>query len=68
VITVDLNPLSRTSRAANITIVDNVVRAMPALLEAARRLRGNKSLKKIIDNFDNKKNLLESLRIIKGEV
>jgi 4-phosphopantoate--beta-alanine ligase len=66
VITVDLNPLSRTSRAANITVVDNVVRAMPALVEAARELRGSKSLKKIIDNFDNKKNLRDSLKIIKG--
>jgi 4-phosphopantoate--beta-alanine ligase len=68
VITIDLNPLSRTSRAANITIVDNVVRAMPALVEAARKLRGTISLKKIIDNFDNSKNLQESLKIIKGEV
>jgi 4-phosphopantoate--beta-alanine ligase len=66
VITVDLNPLSRTSKAANITVVDNVVRAMPALVEAARELRGSKSLKKIIDNFDNKNNLRDSLKIIKG--
>jgi 4-phosphopantoate---beta-alanine ligase len=69
VITIDLNPLSRTSRAANITIVDNVVRAMPALVRAAHKLRGTLSLKKIIDNFDNSKNLQESLKIIKkGEV
>jgi 4-phosphopantoate--beta-alanine ligase len=68
VITVDLNPLSRTSRAANITIIDNVVRAIPALVEAARELRGTKSLQKIVDNFDNKKNLRDSLKIIKGEV
>jgi 4-phosphopantoate---beta-alanine ligase len=68
VITVDLNPLSRTARTANITIVDNVVRAMPALVEAAYELRGTKSLKKIIDNFDNKKNLRDSLKIIKGEI
>jgi 4-phosphopantoate--beta-alanine ligase len=68
VITIDLNPLSRTSRASNITIVDNVVRAMPALVEAARKLRGTMSLKKITDNFDNSKNLQESLKIIKGEV
>ena len=33
VITVDLNPMSRTSRTATITIVDNVTRAMPVLLE-----------------------------------
>ena len=69
VITIDLNPLSRTSRAANITIVDNVVRAMPALVQAAHKLRGTLSLKKITDNFDNGKNLQESLKIIKkGEV
>jgi 4-phosphopantoate--beta-alanine ligase len=67
VITIDLNPLSRTSRAANITIVDNVVRAMPALVEAARKLRDTMSLKRITDNFDNSKNLQESLKIIKGE-
>ena len=67
VITIDLNPLSRTSRAANITIVDNVVRAMPALVEAARKLRGTMSLRKITDNYDNSKNLQESLEIIKGE-
>jgi 4-phosphopantoate---beta-alanine ligase len=65
VITIDLNPLSRTSRAANITIVDNVVRAMPALVRAAHKLRGTLSLKKITDNFDNSKNLQESLKIIK---
>ena len=67
VITIDLNPLSRTSRAANITIVDNVVRVMPALVEAARKLRGTMSLKKITDNYDNSKNLQESLKLIKGE-
>lgn len=68
VITIDLNPLSRTSRAANITIVDNVVRAMPILVESTRKLRSTLSLKKITDNFDNSKNLHESLKIIKGEV
>lgn len=34
VVTVDLNPMSRTSRSASITIVDNVVRALPLLLKA----------------------------------
>ena len=32
VITVDLNPMSRTSRTATVTIVDNVTRALPLLL------------------------------------
>jgi 4-phosphopantoate--beta-alanine ligase len=68
VIAIDLNPLSRTSRAANITIVDNVVRAMPVLVEAASKLRGTKSLRKIADDFNNRKNLRESIKIIKGGV
>ncbi len=67
VIAIDLNPLSRTSRAANITIVDNVVRAMPALVEATRKL-GTMSLKEITDSFNNRKNLQESLKLMKGEV
>jgi len=65
VITVDLNPISRTAKAAQITIVDNIVRVMPALVEAAQELRGSKSLKKVA-SFDNKKNLRESLKIIRG--
>ena len=32
VVTVDLNPMSRTARTASITIVDNVVRALPLLI------------------------------------
>ncbi|MXV75891.1 phosphopantothenate/pantothenate synthetase [Candidatus Poribacteria bacterium] len=33
VVTVDLNPMSRTAKQASITIVDNVVRALPLLCE-----------------------------------
>ena len=36
VITIDLNPLSRTARAADITIVDEVTRALPLLDKAIR--------------------------------
>lgn len=66
VITVDLNPLSRTAKAAHITIVDNITRAMPAVGDAAREIKGCRSLKKIVNGFDNKKNLRESLKIIRG--
>lgn len=40
VIAVDLNPLSRTSRDASITIVDNVVRAVPRMVDLAARMIG----------------------------
>ncbi|MER3407354.1 MAG: phosphopantothenate/pantothenate synthetase [Nitrososphaera sp.] len=70
VITVDLNPLSRTAVAADVTIVDNLVRAMPALVEQARALKGKSAgtLQKIVDGFDNKKNLAVSLQKIRKGV
>ncbi len=37
VITIDLNPLSRTARSAHITIVDNLTRCLPLLVAAARQ-------------------------------
>ena len=40
VIAIDLNPLSRTARRADVTIVDNVVRAMGALAARCAELRG----------------------------
>ncbi len=68
VITVDLNPLSRTAKAAHVTIVDNIIRSLPALVESARSLKGNNSLKRVYDSFDNRKNLQKSLAIIRGAV
>lgn len=68
VITVDLNPLSRTAKAADITIVDNLVRAMPALVEQAGLLKGrnNTVLQKIVCSFDNRENLAASLQKIRS--
>ncbi len=68
VITVDLNPLSRTAKAAKITIVDNLVRAMPALVQKTRALKGKdeKTLRQLVELFDNKENLDQSLAIIRG--
>ncbi|HUR25299.1 MAG TPA: phosphopantothenate/pantothenate synthetase [Candidatus Thermoplasmatota archaeon] len=36
VVTIDLNPLSRTARAADVTIVDELTRALPLLEQALR--------------------------------
>jgi 4-phosphopantoate---beta-alanine ligase len=67
VIAIDLNPLSRTSRAATITVVDNLIRALPAMAMEAKRLKqqNGKILKRIVNEFDNSKNLSESLEIIR---
>jgi len=63
VIAIDLNPLSRTARAASITIVDNVVRAMPKLVEEASRLKQmpRDELRSILSSYDNSVVLSEVL-------
>lgn len=40
VITIDLNPLSRTAREAHISIIDNITRALPELREGIALLKG----------------------------
>jgi len=66
IITVDLNPLSRTAQFATITIVDNIVRALPYLVDTVRKLRNEpkSALQKITDSFDNKVNLAEAIKLI----
>ncbi|MBC7127246.1 MAG: 4-phosphopantoate--beta-alanine ligase [Candidatus Methanosuratincola petrocarbonis] len=63
VITVDLNPLSRTAQTADITIVDNIIRALPNLVSAVEELRfqDRSALKEILESFDNRKNLSNML-------
>ena len=70
VITFDLNPLSRTAEAANITIVDNVTRAVDLLIAECKKLskRNEKSLEKIVQNFDNKRNIKTSIIEIKNNL
>lgn len=66
VITIDLNPLSRTSQKATITIVDNIVRAMPLIIKEVKRKKNlpKGELKRIISNFDNEKIISQSLSYI----
>lgn len=70
VIAIDLNPLSRTAQKASITIVDNVVRAVPKLIKSVEELKKQKQseLHEIYENFDNKKNLKTALNYIKEKV
>ena len=59
VITFDLNPLSRTAKTADITIVDNVVRAINKLILECK----SKKIRKT--PFNNKKNLVACVLEIK---
>ncbi len=63
VITVDLNPLSRTARTADITIIDNVTRALPLLVDMVRRHKslGRDSLRSILQGYDNGRVIGEAL-------
>jgi 4-phosphopantoate--beta-alanine ligase len=67
VIAIDLNPLSRTAQKATIAIVDNILRATPKLVETAEKLKrqGTRKCMEILRTFDNKKNLAESIILIK---
>lgn len=59
VITIDLNPLSRTAKAADITIVDNVIRAIPNIEKWVKLLHNeNKDkLRNLVESWDNPKML-----------
>ena len=63
-ITIDSNPLSRTAKTATITIVDNIVRAIPNLIQAVHELNNvdDSTLHQIVGNFDNQDNLDKSLK------
>lgn len=59
VVTIDLNPLSRTARTASITIVDNITRTMPKLISAVSKFR-NISVSqrnKILSAYNNNQTL-----------
>jgi 4-phosphopantoate--beta-alanine ligase len=55
---IDLNPLSRTSRTATVSIVDEVTRAIPNIERCVRELRTNPDeRRRLINDFDNQGNL-----------
>ncbi|MFB6133077.1 MAG: 4-phosphopantoate--beta-alanine ligase [Halanaeroarchaeum sp.] len=53
-IVIDLNPLSRSPRTAAIPIIDNIIRAIPAITAHARSLESadREELEEIVDEFD----------------
>ncbi|HEX37484.1 MAG TPA: phosphopantothenate/pantothenate synthetase [Candidatus Cloacimonetes bacterium] len=66
VITVDLNPLSRTAQKAQITIIDNIVRTIPLITEMLKNMKKlpKNTLQNILHNYDNQKTLQETLSFI----
>ncbi len=66
IITIDLNPLSRTAKTADVTIVDNVVRAVPRISFWINELKNDSisELKSIVDHWDNEKMLIKILIVM----
>ncbi|RKU11037.1 phosphopantothenate/pantothenate synthetase [Candidatus Poribacteria bacterium] len=67
VVTVDLNPMSRTAKCAGVTIVDNVVRALPLLIQKVQMLQNTtlNELREIISQYSNDKTLQAALQWIR---
>ena len=61
VITIDLNPLSRTAQTAHITIVDELTRCLPLLSDFVKE-------KKSLDSFDNKQCLSDVLNYMADRI
>ncbi len=66
VVTVDLNPLSRTASLASVTIVDNVVRTLPLLLEAVGRLASGGTERGTATSYDNDSIRAMAIACIRG--
>jgi len=66
VIAIDLNPLSRTAKTANITIVDNVVRAIPNIEKWIKKMKHKNKviLEDIVKSWNNEKMLNDTLSFI----
>lgn len=69
-IVIDLNPKSRSARAAAIPIVDNIIRAVPNVTEHARELAdaSEEELRAIVEEFDREWALEEAERTIRDGV
>ncbi len=63
VITIDLNPLSRTAKTANITIVDELTRALKNMIKLAKDQYQIEDQE--IKNYNNQEIIKESLKHIK---
>ncbi len=66
VITVDLNPLSRTAKTATVTIVDNAVRALPNMVELVDEMIGlsREELEAILEGYENEDVLRRSVALM----
>ncbi len=70
VIAVDLNPLSRTARGATVTIVDNIIRAIPNMIVSVQEF-SSKSIEELLvvqSNYDNNRVLRRAVEEIRAHL
>ena len=67
VIAIDLNPLSRTARTANLTIVDELTRALPNITAACGELTASER-DRLIASMNNNYLLSDAIREMKGRL
>ena len=66
-IVVDLNPLSRSPRAAAVPVIDNLIRALPNIADHARDLRERpEEWDEVIETFDREAALADAERAIRS--
>ena len=70
VIAIDLNPLSRTSQWASITIVDNVKRCLPLMCDSVPELqkKTREELESLVASFDNAACLSDAISAIRARI
>ena len=70
VIAIDLNPLSRTARKATVSIVDNILRAVPNMTDQVRQLSAlpRADLERIAQEYDNEKVLRQAVQEIQDHL
>jgi 4-phosphopantoate--beta-alanine ligase len=65
VVAIDLNPMSRTARAADITVVDEVTKALPLILGYAEEMAGDgNAIESALAKYDREENLGGVMRVI----
>ncbi|MHA1999841.1 MAG: phosphopantothenate/pantothenate synthetase [Promethearchaeota archaeon] len=66
IITIDLNPLSRTAQWAHVTICDDIIRCIPRMVEIARKFKGKSKsdLEAIVNTHDNAQILSKVIKTI----
>lgn len=70
VIAIDLNPLSRTARKATVSIVDNIVRAVPLMTEQVQQLSPlpRSDLETMVQEYENDRVLSQAVQEIRDHL